>query len=166
MLNEKSIQNSFVLKKYFEYEINGLNKEWQGNFSNRMYLRFVILIKFLLNRPKLIKFGSWSDHVQYWTSQNGISFVKYEDLLQNTKYEMQRLLKELDFNIEEAKIDASIEKQSFEKKKKDFIDKNDIKNAKFMRNGEKESWKQLFSDKLYQKIIDRHGKIMNKFNYN
>lgn len=164
-INENLILNNKIMNKYFEYEIRGLNNKWQGNFLNRMYLRFVIFVKFLLNKKKLVEFGGWSDHVEYWMQWKEVCFVRYEDLLDDTKGEITRIVSELDLNIDENIIDKAIQNQSFDKKKETFLQQGDIKNLEFLRNGKKESWKRLLSNEMYKEIITKHSKIMKQFNY-
>lgn len=38
------------------------------------------------------RFGSWGDHVMSWIEQPGVLIVKFEDLLQETRRELERML--------------------------------------------------------------------------
>lgn len=89
-----------------------------------------------------IRIGNWSNHVNYWSSKDFV-VVRYEDLLKDTKYELKRILSELEINTNDTIIEDAIKKQSFAKKKQDFIDAGDELNTKFLRSGKVGAWRNI-----------------------
>ncbi|MDY0365398.1 MAG: sulfotransferase domain-containing protein [Arcobacteraceae bacterium] len=164
LFQDKNVNDNILLNILFHYEILKLNKKWQGSFLARIqHIPFLIIEKlFKINRQTV---GNWSEHVEFWTKQQDIVVVRYEDLLENTFIELKRILDELDIVYKSEELNQVVEKQSFSTKKKEFLKKGDTKNAEFLRSGTKESWRELLTPKLQKKIEYTHKDMMDKFGY-
>ena len=145
--------------------MRGLNKHWQGDILSRIKHNTHLFIKKVLLKKKTTRVGSWSNHVDFWGSLDGIAIVRYEDLLIDTENELKKIFDKLNIKVTDKHLKQTIENQSFDKKKKEFIQKGDMVNAKFMRSGKKESWKQLISSVLQSEIEEKHHKTLLKYNY-
>lgn len=60
------------------------------------------------------KFGSWLNHVMSWQAQTDIEIlpVRYEDLLDRPRAELERVLAFIDYPADEARIALALEKSS------------------------------------------------------
>ena len=162
---EDEIKNSKLLTKLFNYEAQGINKKWQGSISARIKAKTYLALKTFILRREKVNIGNWSDHVKYWTSFDNMVIARYEDLLENTEVEFNRVVTELGLNIKQESIKKVIDNQSFEKKKNAFLEKGDIQNAKFLRSGKKESWRNLIDKNLQHIIETEHKEVMKLLGY-
>jgi hypothetical protein len=99
---------------------------------------------------------SWAAHYKPYLEKNTF-FVKYEDLLSNTKEECERIIDFLGIQRTDAQINAAIEKQSFKNKKKEFLKKGQQKKANFLRTGRKEQWREglpLQQKKMFEEMLN------------
>jgi len=105
---------------------------------------------------------SWKSHVTPYINNSDILKVKYESVISDPLSESKRILNFIGIKREEEKILQDINNQSFEKRKKKFIGENHLGKANFLRKGEREQWKTIFSrkenlwfvDNLKQELIE------------
>lgn len=90
---------------------------------------------------------SWKTHLKPYFEDENILKIKYESLLLDPLTESKRILNFIGIEKEEADVKHCIQNQSFEKKKNQFKEEKQLGKANFMRKGEKEQWKTLFSRK-------------------
>lgn len=90
---------------------------------------------------------SWKTHLKPYFDDENVLKVKYESLLSDPLTESKRILNFIGIEKDEAKINEDIYNQSFEKKKNKFKEEKQLGKANFMRKGENEQWKTLFSRK-------------------
>ena len=118
--------------------------------------------------------GTWSMNYLSWKSYKGrkIHFVRYEDLINDTKNEFLKILEYLknivNFNIDEQKLNKAIIETSFEnlsnmELKNGFIEQSWEKN--FFRKGKIGDWKESLDNKLSKKIEDTFYKEMKDLGY-
>ena len=118
--------------------------------------------------------GTWSMNYLSWKSYKGrkIHFVRYEDLINDTKNEFLKILEYLknivNFNIDEQKLNKAIIETSFEnlsnmELKNGFIEQSWEKN--FFRKGKIGDWKESLDNKLSKKIEDTFYKEMEYLGY-
>ena len=74
-------------------------------------------------------------------------FIKYEDLLDNTEKEIQKLVAYLNLNIANDQIEKSVKKQSFENRKKEVVTLKHKYLNKLVRKGSQGYWKNNFTEK-------------------
>jgi len=159
-LTEDMVQKNFLYRMFFVFEIFNITNSWNNTLKGRLN-RF----KKFLKRERPMNIGSWAQHVLFWSSKNNIVIVKYEDLLDNKKVELERILKELNIKYSDELISKAVQNQSFSKKKKEFLEKGDTENAKFLRSGKKESWKELLKDRQIRNIEKKYKEAMKQFSY-
>ena len=118
--------------------------------------------------------GTWSMNYLSWKSYEGrkIHFVRYEDLINDTKNEFLKILEYLknivNFNIDEQKLNKAIIETSFDnlsnmELKNGFIEQSWEKN--FFRKGKIGDWKESLDNKLSKKIEDTFYKEMKYLGY-
>ena len=98
-IKEKNILNNKFLRIFFDYEIKGINKIWQGDVISRLKRYSYLFLKTIFFSPKRNHVGNWSEHIKYWTDLDNIVVVRYEDLLENTEEKLSDILNQLDINI-------------------------------------------------------------------
>ena len=88
----------------------------------------------------------WSNHYKGYLN-NGVHFVKYEDLLESPENECRSILKFLDLNINSHHIKESIINQSFQKRQKEVLQQENKNLIKLVRKGSSGYWKDEFTTK-------------------
>ncbi|WP_152184258.1 sulfotransferase domain-containing protein [Sulfurimonas indica] len=166
MFTEEQVKNNFFIRKYFNYEIKRLNKQWQGNILVQLIRNTEIKINnFIGKQDSKALIGSWSEHIERWTNNPNCIMIKYEDMLNDTFKELEKVINFLNLDINPNILEQTVKNQSFEKKKQEFIKKGDTVNAKFMRSGKSEKWCSLLNSSLENKIIQRHKHYLSSLKY-
>lgn len=106
----------------------------------------------------------WKEHVMGYLN-SGALIVKYETLKANPLSEAKRICEYLNIEKNENHLIASIENQSFEKKKKLFGDSNQPEKANFLRKGISGKWKEVLSSKNIKMINNEIGEFLEKLEY-
>ncbi|WP_298311614.1 sulfotransferase domain-containing protein [uncultured Aquimarina sp.] len=89
---------------------------------------------------------SWKKHTEAFKGKEVLT-IKYEDLLITPQKECAKIATYLQLNIDILYIDRCIQKQSFEKKKKEMTHTKDAKFKKLLRQGKQGYWKEEFTVK-------------------
>jgi len=115
--------------------------------------------------------GSWSEHVQSWTSFTGFPVVvlKYEDMLSHPQESFGKMLTHLGIPIDQDRLDKAIRFSSFkelkkQEKKTGFSEKPEHAKS-FFASGKSDQWKTALSPDLVDRICSEHGETMKKFGY-
>jgi len=118
--------------------------------------------------------GSWSNHLSSWKNSKKINklIIKYEDLINNTNYYFEKIIKFLVHNskviFDEKKLINSINTTKFENLKK-YEDKygfNMGQKKKFFHLGEKNNWKTLLDPKISERVVNKFKIEMEDLGYN
>lgn len=123
--------------------------------------------------------GKWDSHIESWLVNQqkinkGLLLIKYEDLLENTSKEVQRLLNFLNLSRTENEISEAIKWASFdnmkalEQKQKDYLNGNSPyvnKSMPFLREGRANKWKSVLNKEQLQKINQKFSKTLKKLGY-
>tara|TARA_B110000014_G_C19815013_1_gene423022 strand:- start:215 stop:679 length:465 start_codon:yes stop_codon:yes gene_type:complete len=121
--------------------------------------------------------SSWKNHYNSWKISSNLILIKYEDLLYDTKSQINRLslfLKRFgEFESNDKKINNIIKTTSFEilKKKEEkegfeeASEESKDTNIKFFNLGPKNNWKDIVDKKLIHKIEKTFKKEMEELNY-
>ena len=117
--------------------------------------------------------GSWKDHYNSWKISSNSIIIRYEDLVADTKSQINKLIMFLkkfgDFKTNNKKIDNIIRTTSFEtlqeREKKDGFKEAVSKKIKFFNLGPKNNWKNIIDEKLIYKIEKNFKKEMKELNY-
>jgi len=117
--------------------------------------------------------GSWNTNYNSWKTASNSLIIKYEDLLLNTKSEINKLSifmqKFTKFKINDEKIQNIIKTTSFEifKKKEDKEGFEEAVNStiKFFNLGPKNNWKNILNKNLINIIEKKFSKEMKELGY-
>ncbi len=121
--------------------------------------------------------SSWKNHYNSWKISSNLILIKYEDLLYDTKSQINRLslfLKRFgEFESNDKKINNIIKTTAFEilKKKEEkegfeeASDESKETNIKFFNLGPKNNWKDIVDKKLIYQIEKIFKKEMKELNY-
>jgi len=115
---------------------------------------------------------SWKDHYNSWKIASNLILIKYEDLLNDTKSQIDRLsmfLKKYGkFESSDKKINNIIKTTSFEilkKKEENEGFEEAHSHTKFFNLGPKNVWKDVLNEKLTYRIEKNFKKEMKELNY-
>ncbi len=106
----------------------------------------------------------WVSHYKSYI-ENQSFFVKYEDILCDPESECKRIIAFLGISRDESQIKGAIERQSFENKKQEFLQSNQLNKAKFMQTGKKEQWRQGLSKRQRKMFSEMLTDELNEFGY-
>lgn len=163
---DELIKRNALSRFYYYRELRKLNRAWRGNPRAEFGYGARCLIRRLLGRTDAkARIGNWSDHVRFWIGQQNIVVVRYEDLLHDTESEMKRILKMLDIDVQTDQLTEAIRKQAFDRKKAEFQNAKDYKNASFLRSGKTGGWRNDLSQAMVKEIEQEHGRVMKTLGY-
>ncbi len=107
---------------------------------------------------------SWSAHADD-ALECGVPLVRYEDLLDRPEAEMARLMDRLRIEVSSVRIAAAVENQSFERRRKEFLEKGDAERARFLRKGRAGSWRSDLPARTARRVERRLGGTMRRLGY-
>ncbi|KAF7659529.1 hypothetical protein LDENG_00296070 [Lucifuga dentata] len=122
-----------------------------------------------------LSWGSWYDHVKgYWEEREkrNILYLFFEDMKENPRREVERIMRYLDLSISDDVIDHIVELTSFKSMKENpmanysCIPNNvfDQSVSLFMRKGEVGDWKNHFSPEQSKMFDEDYEKQMKEAN--
>ncbi|MDJ0535701.1 MAG: sulfotransferase domain-containing protein [Xenococcaceae cyanobacterium MO_207.B15] len=106
----------------------------------------------------------WKDHVMGYLKSSSL-LIRYEDLRAEPISEAKRICEYLNIERSEKKLMESIYNQSFEKKKKMFLDSSQLKNASFLRKGTSGEWNKMLSAENIKMINEELGDFLAELGY-
>ena len=117
--------------------------------------------------------GSWKSHYNSWKIASNSIIIRYEDLVSNTKLEIENLSKFIKkfikFEANEEKIQNILETTSFKKlkdmEKKEGFEEAANTNIKFFNLGPKNDWKKILDKKLKDNIEKNFENEMKELKY-
>lgn len=107
---------------------------------------------------------SWNDHVSSFID-NKVLIIRYEDLLLDGLTASKRILDHVGREKSEKVILDDLERQSFNKRKMEFVDNGEETKAKHLRRGQVGDWKHHLTDKLNNEVKQSFHTNMRKFSY-
>ncbi|XP_054619425.1 sulfotransferase 1 family member D1-like [Dunckerocampus dactyliophorus] len=122
-----------------------------------------------------VPWGSWYDHVKgYWEEREkrNILYLFYEDMKENPRREVERIMRYLDLSLSDDVISRIVELTSFEIMKENpttnytFMSKPvfDHSLSTFMRKGEVGDWKNYFTPEQATEFDEDYEKKMKHVN--
>ena len=195
LLNEV---NQFPLRYFFKDFTNKKNtfgviyivrdpRTIAASISNHYMLNMEESVNFMLDKKKTIfstiksdeteeniinLLCSWKDHYNSWKISSNLILIKYEDLLNDTRSQIDRLsmfLKKFgEFESSDKKINNIIKTTSFEilkKKEENEGFEEAHPHTKFFNLGPKNIWKDVLNKKLIYRIEKNFKKEMKELNY-
>jgi len=115
--------------------------------------------------------GSWSQHVQSWTSfaPYPLLVLRYEDMLGDPYASFGKILTHLGIPIDKDRLDRAIQFSSFNKLKEQeqktgFVEKSEAAES-FFASGKSDQWKTALSPELVRKVCDVHRDTMKRHGY-
>ena len=123
--------------------------------------------------------GKWNDHYRSWTrNKQNLLIIKYEDLLNNTELELERLIKFLErflsFETNKSKKQNIIKTTSFENLKQlerkglfkeNVLNKKTKSEVNFFHLGPENKWQKILDDKIKLKIEENFRDEMKELGY-
>ncbi|XP_041829743.1 sulfotransferase 1C2 [Melanotaenia boesemani] len=122
-----------------------------------------------------LSWGSWYDHVKgYWMEKEkkNILYLFYEDMKENPRREVERIMKYLDLSVSDKVISQIVELTSFKSMKENPMANYscipspvfDQSISPFMRKGEVGDWKNHFTPEQSKKFDEDYEKQMKDVN--
>uniref|UniRef100_A0A3Q2Y7M4 Sulfotransferase n=1 Tax=Hippocampus comes TaxID=109280 RepID=A0A3Q2Y7M4_HIPCM len=132
-------------------------------------------LQYSITRQKTMGWGSWYDHVKgYWEEREkrNILFLFYEDMKENPRREIERIMKYLDLYLPDDVISHIVEMTTFKNMEENpmvnysFFGKEifDQTISKFMRKGEIGDWKNHFTPEQSAEFDEDYQKKMKNVN--
>lgn len=115
--------------------------------------------------------GTWSFHVQSWTEQTRFPVLplRYEDLLESPLPHFQQATQFLQLDKSQAEIENAINAARFDKlqswESANGFKERPKKSKRFFRKGKAGNWRQELPIQYVERIIEAHGKTMQRFGY-
>ena len=119
-----------------------------------------------------LNFGNWSENVRSWLENKAnILFVKYEDMLTDSKGTICKILDYLHIDCDEQLAKDVITKYDFENMSRieqntvgvNYLDKN--KEIPFIRRGTRGQWKSFLDDRHVNIVKEKYGTLLTELGY-
>lgn len=115
--------------------------------------------------------GSWSQHVQSWTSQmnQSVHVVRYEDLTKLPMKTFGGVCTFLGLDVPRKRLDRAIKNSSFkvlraQEEKTGFVERSPMQ-ERFFRKGKSGEWRDVLSNDQVAKLVADHREQMERFDY-
>lgn len=114
---------------------------------------------------------SWKRHVQSWKCQSfvPVHFVRYEDMLQHPHDTFGGIIRSLDLDYEEGRLERAINNSSFKllqqmEQQKGFREKTQLCKSFFWK-GKTGNYRDYLSEDQIKRIVDYNYAMMEEFGY-
>jgi hypothetical protein len=107
---------------------------------------------------------AWKEHLLPYRRPD-VLMVRYEDLLTAPAIECQRILNHVGLSRDAAFVAEAIDRQSFQKKKREFKEQGDVRREQFMRIGRSGQWKEKISAAQLALFEEKLGDILTLLSY-
>ncbi|XP_054913757.1 sulfotransferase 1C2 [Poeciliopsis prolifica] len=153
------------LVSYYYFHLMNKTQPEPGPFDEYM-------LKFMRGE---LSWGSWYDHVKgYWVEreEKNILYLFYEDIKENPRREVERIMRYLDLSVSDDVIDRIVELTSFKNMKENPMANYscipslvfDQSISPFMRKGEVGDWKNHFTPEQSKMFDEDYEKQMKDVN--
>ena len=107
---------------------------------------------------------SWQDHVVGYLNSN-VLVIQYEALQADPMAEAKRICTYLNISRSDNELREAIQNQSFNRKKKWFLDTHQFRKAQFLRQGTSGAWTAVLTEKNIKMIDERIGNFLGDLGY-
>ncbi|MBR9831803.1 sulfotransferase domain-containing protein [bacterium] len=114
--------------------------------------------------------SSWSRHYRSWkVGYPECLVIRYEDMLENEWITFSSISKYLGFSFTKGEINEAIIKSKIgllqKQEAKTRFKEGSIVNQNFFRKGISGEWKSILTPEQIERIVSRHGLVMEELNY-
>lgn len=117
------------------------------------------------------KLLTWSNHVKSWVDESGLPVlvVRYEDMIDHSFDIFKKIIRFLDMETTDEKIDKAIQFSTFgilkQQEQKSGFKEKAPDSPSFFRKGKAGSWKEELNKKQVNSIIQSHKEVMERYGY-
>ncbi|MCX7954262.1 MAG: sulfotransferase domain-containing protein [Bacteroidales bacterium] len=163
------VRNPFDLCISFSNHIGKTIDETIEIMSNSKYELARNIMKYQIQLPQ--KISSWSYNILSWITQKKIKtlIIRYEDLFMNTYKELNKIIKFINLNISNDKINDAIEFANFNnlqrlEKQYGFSEKS-VYSKMFFNVGKLYYFRNVLTLHQIKKILKKNYSVIKLFNY-
>ena len=132
---------------------------------------------FLIKDSLKTLLGTWGEHYKFWKNNTDLLLIKYEDLIKDTKFELEKIInfikKYTDVQTNENKNENIIKTTNFKYlrnlEENGYFDENAYetigKKKKFFNLGPENNWKNLQDKKIINEIETNFSAEMKELGY-
>jgi hypothetical protein len=117
-----------------------------------------------------VLFGAWDEHVTSWIHhqnqiKNGFLLLKYEDLMNDTSKEANKISQFLSLNRTDEEIKQAVQWSSFQNMKK--LEKAELPHSSipFVRSGKDSEWKDFLTEEQQEQMVNKYGETLRLMGY-
>lgn len=107
----------------------------------------------------------WERHVAGYLDEEVGLAVRYEDLKQDALREARRIADYLGIERSDEQLEEAILRQSFDVKKRQFLERGDKAKAGFLREGRSGAWKERLGEANVEQIEAELGPMLERLGY-
>jgi hypothetical protein len=118
------------------------------------------------------RLGSWSSHVTSWLDDSDlpVHLVRYEDLRRDSDFYFGEIVRFCQLpwnegNIRKAVVFSDFRELQRQEQANEFRERSPRSHKNFFRRGQAGAWREELAPDLVQRLIDAHGKTMQRFGY-
>ena len=116
-------------------------------------------------------FGSWSGNVESWLENESYrtTWARYEDICAKPVAHFRRFAKAAGLDVTPEDVAAAVEAARFEKlqqeEKRGGFRERPHSSPKFFREGRAGTWQGVLDERLRERLISDHGRVMQRLGY-
>jgi sulfotransferase family protein len=115
--------------------------------------------------------GSWSEHVESWTSKPSAALhvIRYEDMLMKPQSAFGGIVRFLGLKTPRQRLERAIARSSFrvlqvQERRHGFKEKGEFAD-RFFREGKAGQWRKLLTPEQIDRVVSAHAEQMKRFGY-
>lgn len=108
---------------------------------------------------------SWKKHMTPYTQNEDVLTLKYENCLDHPIDNSKNILSFLGLKRDYYEIKKAVEKQSFDKKKKEFLEQDQKEKFIFLRSGRSEQWRNEMTEEEKELFLSRYKNELKMLGY-
>jgi len=152
----------------FNIEILKMSRYWasiSGGKSFIAFLKGIVSLRWIKDMRGGVV-GRWDEHVMYWKNfSSNVAFIRYEDMLVDPNETLNYALKKIKIHFDMNDLNKSINNQSFDKKKTEYLAQGLSEKADFLRKGIQGDYINYLNQSTLKTINNRYGHVMKILKY-